>query len=300
MELLRAIEGIRSPFFDILVRLITSFGEEEIILVVICAAFWCINKLFAYRTGIVFFLSGITVQGAKITFRIDRPWVIDPTFNPVASAMERATGYSFPSGHTQAASSLFGSLGAQFKKMPLKAICFTIVFLVAFSRMYLGVHTLQDVLVSAALTLLLVFVVFKFFPDENAGGKPVLITSLIIAIYAIAVIIYASIMYSNGIIEHIYLTDCLKASGAALGFAAGMYIESNYIRFDVRAKSLIFQVIKFVLGFAGVMAIKEGLKLVIGVNLVADTVRYFLMILWIIALYPLIIKRFFEVKQPAE
>ncbi|MCL2155656.1 MAG: hypothetical protein FWH53_08335, partial [Leptospirales bacterium] len=73
-----------------------------------------------------------------------------------------------------------------------------------------------------------------------------------------------------------------------------------YIRFNVRAKNILFQIIKFVLGFAGVMVIKEGLKLVLGVNLVTDTVRYFLMLLWIIALYPLIIKRFFAVEQPAD
>ena len=300
MGLLQIIEGIRLPFLDFLFGLITNLGEEEIILVAICAAFWCINKLFAYRAGIVFFISSTTVQGAKITFRIDRPWVIDPDFNPVQSAMKRATGYSFPSGHTQTAASLFGSLGAQFKRMPLKVIFFTIVILVAFSRMYLGVHTLADVLVSGVITLFLVFIVFKFFHGEAAGTKPVFVISLFIVLYAIAVIIYASILYSNGTIEQIYLTDCLKSSGAAIGFAVGMYIESAYIRFNVRAKNILSQIIKFVLGFAGVMIIKEGLKLVIGVNLVADTVRYFLMLLWIIALYPLIIKRFFAVEQPAD
>ena len=296
MELLRVIEGIRSPFLDLLIGLITRLGEEVIIIFVICAAFWCINKLFAYRAGIVFFLSGITVQGAKITFRVDRPWVIDPIFRPVQSATEHATGYSFPSGHTQAAASLFGSLGAQFKKMPLKIICFTIVFLVAFSRMYLGVHYLSDVVVSVALTLLLVFAVFKFFPGETSNKKSVLITSLIIILYAVAIIIYAFILFSSGTIAQNYLTDSLKASGAAVGFAVGMYIEINYIRFSVRAKNMLFQIIKFVLGIAGVMAILEGLKLVIGVNLAADTIRYFLMTLWVFALYPLIIKRFFEVK----
>ena len=297
MELLRFLEGIRSPFLDFLVGLITVLGEEEVILVVICAAFWCINKIFAYRAGIVFFLSGITVQGAKIAFRVERPWVLDPAFNAVPSAMERATGYAFPSGHTQAAAALFGSLGAQFKKAPLKAVCFAIVFLVAFSRLYLGVHYLSDVFVSVAVTLLMVFIVFKLFSAETPCKKLIFLSSLFIVLYAAAAIVFASILYSRGTIELVYLTDCLKASGAAIGFAAGMYIENVYIRFSVRAKSILFQIIKFVLGFAGVMAVKEGLKLVIGISPVADTMRYFLMTFWIIALYPLIIKRFFAVEQ---
>ena len=300
MELLRILEGIRSPFLDFLVGLITGLGEEEVILVIICVAFWCVNKMFAYRAGIVFFLSGITVQGAKITFRVDRPWVADQTFTPVQSAMERATGFSFPSGHTQAAASLFGSLGAQFRKVPLKIICFAIVFLVAFSRLYLGVHTLSDVVASVIITLLLVFVVFKFFGGETVCKKRVLCFSLFIIVYAVAAIIYATVLFNGDIIERAYMIDCLKASGAAMGFAAGMYIENVYIRFSVRARSILFQIIKFVLGFAGVMAIKEGLKPLIGDSPAADTVRYFLMTFWIIGLYPLIIKRFFAVEQTAK
>ena len=295
MELLHSIASIRSPFLDFLIGLITRLGEEELILVVICVAFWCVNKLFAYKAGIVFFLSGITVQSLKITFRVDRPWVKDPGFNAVPSAMERATGYSFPSGHTQAGGSLFGALGAEFNKTPLKIASFAIVLLIAFSRMYLGVHTLTDVLVSVFVTMLLVFIVFWRLNEDSFTGRQVLVLAVIIIAYAVAAIIYAAVLYSRGIIEIAYLTDCLKAAGAAIGFAAGMYVESTYIKFSVKAKNLLFQAIKFVIGFAGVMILKEGLKLVIGVSPVADVIRYFLFVFWVFAPYPLIIKRFFHV-----
>ncbi|MCL2007935.1 MAG: phosphatase PAP2 family protein [Treponema sp.] len=294
MELLRMIESIRSPFLDILIGLITRLGEEELILVVVCAIFWSISKQFAYKAGMVFFLSSITVQGGKIAFRIERPWVIDPGFNPVPSAMARATGYSFPSGHTQAAAALFGSLGAEFKKVLLKVICFSIVFLVAFSRMYLGLHTLLDVATSVAFTLLMVFIVFRLFRDDIPGERLVLGSAIFIILYAAASIIYAGILFSNGIIEEVYLIDCGKSAGAAIGFAVGMLIETRFINFSISSRSIPFHILKFVLGFAGVMAIKEGMKLIVGVSLATDIIRYFLMILWIFALYPLIIKRFFE------
>jgi len=41
--------------------------------------------------------------------------------------------------------------------------------------------------------------------------------------------------------------------------------------------------------------IQEGLKMVIGTGLVVDMFRYFLMLLWVTVLFPLIIKRFFAV-----
>ena len=296
MEFLRALEGIRSPFLDTIFGLITQLGEETVAVVILCAIFWCISKRTAYIIGISYFLSGLTVQGMKICFRIDRPWVADPALRPVPSALEHATGYSFPSGHTQSATALFGSLGAQIKQKPLKAVCFAIVVLVAFSRMYLGVHTLLDVGISLIISLLLVFISVVVFKDDVTDKKRELIIALVMVAYAILVIIIAAVLYSNGTIEHNYITDCLKAAGAGVGFAAGLYIERVYINFPVKAKNILWQVIKFVLGFIGVLAIKEGLKLIIGTGLAVDTIRYFLMIMWVTVFFPLIIKRFFTVK----
>ena len=295
MELLKMIEGIRSPFFDVLVGFITRLGEEELLIAVFCIAFWCINKMFAYKTGTVFFLSGITVQGMKIGFRIERPWVLDPSFNPVESAMVRATGYSFPSGHTQAGASLFGSLGMQFKQIYLKVIFFTIVVLIAFSRMYLGVHTLQDVATSVILTLIIIIITFKIFSGDLQNKKRLLAISLFIIMYSAAGIIFAFILLSNGKIDQVYVVDYLKAAGAAIGFAVAMYIENVYIRFSVKTKNIGMQILKVVIGVIGIGIFLEGLKLVIGTSMVANTVRYFLLNMWIVAIYPLVIKRFFSV-----
>ena len=96
MELLRFFEGIRTPFLDTVIGFITQLGDETVGILLLCLIFWCINKRAAYGIGIAYFLSGLTVQGMKICFRIDRPWIIDPTFKPVESALEHATGYSFP------------------------------------------------------------------------------------------------------------------------------------------------------------------------------------------------------------
>ena len=296
MELLRALESIRSPFLDTVFGLITQLGEETVAVVILCAIFWCISKKTAYIIGISYFLSGLTVQGMKICFRIDRPWVAAPSLKPVPSTLENATGYSFPSGHTQSAAALFASLGVLIKQKPLKAVCFAIVVLVAFSRMYLGVHTLLDVGISLIISLLLVFISVIVFKDDVTDKKRELIIALVMVAYAVLVIIIAAVLYSNGTIEHNYITDCLKAAGAGVGFAAGMYIERVYIDFPVKAKNILWQVIKFVLGFVGVLIIKEGLKLVVGTGLVVDTIRYFLMIMWVTVFFPLIIKRFFTVK----
>jgi len=297
MEFLRFLEGIRTPFLDTVIGLITRLGEETIGIVILCTIFWCISKKMAYGIGIAFFLSGLTVQGMKIIFRIDRPWVADPTLNPIPSALEHATGYSFPSGHTQSAAALYGSLGAQVKQIPLKTIFFLIAILVGFSRLYLGVHTPLDVITSILISFLLVFLALKIFAGDKIDKKREFILALFIALYAVTVIIIAAVLYSNGKIEQYYVSDCLKAAGAAIGFATGMFIERVYINFSESSKSILWHVIKLVSGIAGVLIIKEGLKLIIGTGLAVDTFRYFLMLLWIAAIFPLIIKRFFSNKK---
>ncbi|MCL2661973.1 MAG: phosphatase PAP2 family protein [Oscillospiraceae bacterium] len=297
MELLRFIESIRTPFLDTLIGLITRLGEETIGIVLLCLIFWCVSKKIAYVIGVAFFLSSLTVQGMKICFRIERPWVIDPTFEPVPGAKEYATGYSFPSGHTQSATAFYGALGSQVKPMAFKIILFAIPVLVAFSRLYLGVHTLQDVLVSLVITFLLIWLTGRIITSDVESKKKELAISLFMILYAVAVIIIAIIMYSNGTIEDRYIADCLKAAGAGIGFAVGMFVERNYIKFSVKSKNIGMHIIKVVIGIAGVLAFQEGLKLIIGTGFIVDMFRYFLMISWVTMLYPLIIKRCFSVKE---
>jgi len=297
MELLKFLEGIRSPFFNAVIGLATRLGEESIAIIILCAVFWCVSKKAAYRIGIAYFLSGLTVQGMKIIFRIERPWVLYPNLNPVQSAIDHATGYSFPSGHTQSAAALFGTLGALVKQIPLKIIFFFLILLVVFSRMYLGVHTLSDVSVSLLISLFVILFSIKIISGDKINKKREAAIALVLVLYAAIMIVIAAVLYSRGRIEHVYLTDCLKAAGAGIGFAAGMFIERVYINFSVNAKNLLLQIIKFILGIAGVLAIKEGLKLAAGTGFIIDTIRYFLMLMWITVFFPLIIKRFFSVSS---
>jgi undecaprenyl-diphosphatase len=294
MELLRLLENIRAPFLNTAFSLITGLGEETTVIVIICAIFWCINKRAAYGIGIAFFFSGLTVQGMKICFRIDRPWIIDPTLHPVPSALRTATGYSFPSGHTQSATTLFGSLGARIKLKPIKALCFSIVLLVAFSRLYLGVHTLLDVTISLVISFFVVILTIKVIANEKVNKKRELIISTGMTLFAITVIAIATVLYLKGVIGYDYVADCLKAAGGGIGFAGGMFIERVYINFSVKTKNNFWQLIKLATGFIGILAIKEGLKPIIGEGLGADIVRYFLMTTWVTVIFPLIIKRLFE------
>jgi len=283
---------MRTPFLDEVFGFITSLGEEAIGIAVICAVLWCVNKQTAYGIGFACLLSGLTVQGMKISFRIERPWLADPTLIPVQSAIDNAGGYSFPSGHTQNAVALYGSFGATTKRKAVKFGCFAVAASVAFSRLYLGVHTPMDVIVSILISSLFILLTVKVLSNDSFYAKRALLIFLSALFYAALVVSLAVILRINGIIGYGYMADSLKAAGAAAGFAVGMYIERKYIKFNVEAGNIIWQIIKYITGMAGVLLIHEGLKYITGAWLAADVFRYFLTLMWITVLFPLLIKKF--------
>ena len=150
MELLYWLESIRTPIGDTFFSLITHFGEETLFIIAGLLFFWCIDKMEGYFLLSVGLSGTVINQFLKLWFRIPRPWVKDPNFTIVESARAEATGYSFPSGHTQSSVGIFGGLARWNKTLWLRGISIALCVLVPLSRLYLGVHTPLDVGVSIA------------------------------------------------------------------------------------------------------------------------------------------------------
>lgn len=297
MDFLRMLAEARTPGGTAFFRVCTWFGEEVCVVAVLCLLFWCIDKRAAYRISFAYFASGLAVQILKITFRIERPWVLDPEFLPVEGAMTTATGYSFPSGHTQAATAMYGTLflwaaAWQTKQKVKKILCcfFSIlaVVLVGMSRMYLGVHTPKDVFVSFAVSFVLVLVVSYLYNTRQLDHHKKIVVIVLMAISVFAVV-YALVLGNAEVIPKALVSDCAKAGGAGVGFAVGWYIETGRIQFLCRG-AWRRQVVRYFSGIAVTLLLKSGLKIVLGDSLPANAIRYFLVVLWIMALFPAAIK----------
>ena len=102
MEILNLLAEYRTPFFDTLFQLITYLGQETLAVAVICWLYWCQNKKLAYTIGFTYFVSGLAVQGLKITFRIPRPWIIDPDFRQSLQRFPPPRVIPFPGGTPKA------------------------------------------------------------------------------------------------------------------------------------------------------------------------------------------------------
>lgn len=286
MDILRAVEAIRTPLGEKIWQFFTFFGEETFIVVVLCILFWCFHKDLSYKIGTTFFLGGLLTQALKITFQIPRPWVLDPDFKPVGTAIETATSFSFPSGHTASAGSLFFPMALSARRWVWRILFALMPFIVAFSRMYLGVHTLLDVGCALAITAVFAAIVHAV-SQSRLWEKPEAV-ALGLLVFSAAVLIYA---FCRQDITRDMLEDCIKAAAAGVGFAVGYYIEKKWIGFDTKALWWV-QLIKVVVGIGVVLAIKSGVKALLGDALIVDAMRYFLLIVWIIAGWPALFNKF--------
>lgn len=295
MEFLRFLSQYRLPPLDVLFQLITILAQETVIVAVICWLYWCVDKRLAYTLGFSFFVSGLCVQGLKITFRIPRPWVLDPDFKPVASALSGATGYSFPSGHTQSATSLLSTLCFSTHRKRLRILCVAGFLAVGFSRMYLGVHTPKDVCVSMAVTLVLSALSYALFGRIADDHSKDLIVSIILTAVSAGLLVYAQLLHSNGVIELEYAMDCFKSGGAGLAFAVGFCLERRFVNFSLPG-GLKTCILRFAAGMAVTLVLQIGLRFLFPDTLFFGTLRYFLLVFWILVLYPYIFMRLFSQK----
>lgn len=287
MDFLRILSQIRSPLLTQIFSFFTLFGEETVAVIIICSLYWCFNKSLAKQLTLSYFTSGLLIQNLKITFRIERPWILDTDFKPVPSALKTATGYSFPSGHTQSSTSVFSSFAFNSKKRWLKVLFIGIFILTGFSRMYLGVHTPKDVLVSMCISFCIAYAIYKANIIERLSHNAL---SLIIFFISVIFTIYGFIQLRLAPQNLELYSDAFKVCGSGLAFAAGWYIEPKYINFDEKSGNMFFQIIKLVIGLLAAILLKTGLKPILGTSAFGSLARYFIIVIWIMIIYPLIFK----------
>lgn len=299
MEVLRFLEGIRNPFLDGFFSFVTHFGEETIFIVLGLLFFWCINKKEGYYLLSIGFIGTILNQFLKLFFRVPRPWVKDESFTIVESARAEATGYSFPSGHTQSSVGVFGAIARWEKNKILKTLCILLCVLVPISRLYLGVHTPLDVGVSVGIALALIFGFYPIIKRGFENDKTMRIVLLIMVALSAGLLLFV-LAYkfpedvdANNLASGI--KNAYKMLGCTLGIYIGFEVDRKYINFKTEA-TFWAQVIKYALGLLILLAIKEGMRaplnLIFGGSFIADGIRYFLIVIFAAIVWPLTFKWF--------
>ena len=245
ISILLALQDFRNgagAFLADFLSKMTFLGELNTAIVIMAIIYWAVSKDFG-----AYLLMGWSgnrlVNGVlKVTACAYRPWIRDARIVPYGNSMTTATGYSFPSGHTMNAATVFGG-GAVRKDMPraLRLALGATVVLVAFSRNYLGVHTPQDTLVGLLAGLLVMGATFKLMRWVQAHPeKDVLVAGIGVAL-GVAVAAYAALKgypadydaEGKLLVDGAKMAnDTFKGVGWCCAFLVGWVLERRFVGFS--------------------------------------------------------------------
>jgi len=142
------LNRFHTPFFDWFFRHITFLGNG--IFLGIVALFFLFFSLRSSVYLIVSYLgSGLITQVFKRLLFEDwvRPsaYFADPSVLHLVNGVQLLSGHSFPSGHATSAFAMFFCLAAIGKKTYVQLTCLFLACIVAYSRVYLSQHFLEDI-----------------------------------------------------------------------------------------------------------------------------------------------------------
>ena len=299
-ELRNATGGIFNEFFNAL-----SKFAVDVLPFLPFVLFWGVDKKWGY-----FFLTthwtGELLNGViKLTVCAYRPWIRSDLIDPAGDSKVAATGYSFPSGHTRTATTIYGDVFVWQKdrRRWLAVVCAVLIFLTGFSRNFLGVHTPQDVLVAFIESVFIIYVVGRVSKRVEGNEKLLDILTVVGVVAVIAVLAYIQLKHypldytADGTLlvdPQKMMNDCFKACGAFLGLMVGSYVDRHYIHYEIPFGSKNLPVLVCV-GAAITMAWKDlfapaTIVLVFGGHW-GNFIARFLMLIFAMIVWPLVIKK---------
>ena len=239
IEILLWLQGLREaagPTVEAIANFITELPLSALTYAIPLLLFWCFNKRAGRYLIIAFGASTGLLNTIKVFACVPRPWIVDSRVEPSEAALEGATGYSFPSGHSQITCSVYGGAGWYYRayRWPL-IVGVVLTLLVAFTRCFLGVHTPQDVIVGVLVGVVSLWFaswLLKAFEEGRFDTRVVL--GIVLAFVAIMVVVTAVKPYPEveGVDNAKIVLDAYKALGLTAGAALGLFLEGRYVDFS--------------------------------------------------------------------
>ncbi len=278
-----------------LASFITLFGEELVMVLVLGYVYWCYNKDMGIYLGTNFCMAGLWNPMLKNIFMRRRPYFDHAgvqCLKPVEAGADlydiNAQGFSFPSGHSSNAATVYGSMARFSRKKRFAIAAVILTFLVGISRFCLGVHYPTDRFCGWFLGLFAIY----FTPWLSSRFSRKWRFYLVMVLLSLPGCLYC------------HTTDYYTALGMSIGFFAGNLFEEKYVRFENTRNP-----VQILLRLAGGGVVYFGLNILLKlpfdpVFLASSTplsysvrvIRYAVILFVIVAVYPWSFGRFTRVR----
>lgn len=267
VDVLKFIQQFSCPALDVFFSAVSMLAEQLVLIAAITYIYWNLNKDAGKQIAYAVFVSVSLNSGLKNLFNFPRPIGIDGIRSHYTGT---ATGSSFPSGHTQCFSTAAFSLAARLKKRWVYLTAAALTLLVAFSRLYLGVHFPKDVLAGGLLGIIISF--FCVFLCRKIRQKSLL--------YLVSFALMLPFLFLNT------SEDYFKSLGLFFGFLIGNFIEEKKVSFSADKRSKVEAVVRWIVGLLLIAGIQLLGKKLLGGSSLGNFLRYSLISLFAIGIYP--------------
>lgn len=276
---------------------VSSLGNFEFYLLLLTLLYWSVDKQIGRTLSLLIILNGAVNGILKALIQGARPFWFDE-----ALALGETASYGAPSGHMQLATIFIFFLAMKLNHTAVWVLAFIYAFLMGFSRVYLGLHFVQDVVAGAAVAT---FFLFAYVYWSQVGSKqfayPMLGQRLLAAmvipvslfvVYVLATQLVGTPDLTNQVIrtaEYETQDQIAQSLGLLLGASLGFVFEMNRV-WMLTSGSLWQRLVRWIIGFAGAIVIWQGVKLLLGEDNVHDVrplafglraLRYTLLGAWI-------------------
>jgi membrane-associated phospholipid phosphatase len=151
-----AIQGM-GEWLTLAMRFFSNLGTEDFFFLVLPLIYWCIDSALGLRVGLILTTTGVFNYAGKLLFAGPRPYWVSSH----VKGLWPETTFGAPSGHAQNAMSVWGVIAVHMKKTSSWIIAGLLIFLIGFSRIYLGSHFPHDVALGWLLGGLILFAFVK-------------------------------------------------------------------------------------------------------------------------------------------
>lgn len=269
--------GGEGSFLFYLMNFLSLFGEETLLVGLMGLVYWGLDKTRGERIGFAMLSASLLTPMVKNVVRRTRPFDSHPD---TVQNLRDVDGYSFPSGHSSGAASLFVGVATQYRRKWTVAVAVVLPLLVALSRNYLGAHYLTDVAAGLALGTGIVFLTNFLLMRFNK-----------FAVYGVYLAVgFCGMFYCT-------TSDYFTAYGLSVGFVLGILFENKVVHFE--NTTVWWRVaLRVLFGGALFLGLNEGMKAIVGAifdykqhvifERVFRTVRYAVTAFLLVGVYPML------------
>lgn len=270
------LQSYRTDIGDALFTGLSFLGSEEFFLLLFPILYWVVDKRFTLRFALLFLLSTGLSDLLKIAFAQPRP---DPARVAVL-ATETTNG--MPSGHAQNAVATWGYIAYLSSQRWVWVSMVLLILGISFSRLYLGVHFIGDIVVGWLIGLLLMVGFIRLTPLVSAWSQRQPAGVLVAVITLLPLLLF--ILPETETIP--------RAIGAATGALWGGVADYRRLRFHEWGATYVQSALRLLIGLVVMLLIWRGLKPFLDLwGTFGVFVRYALIGLWLTGGAPLVFVR---------